>query len=98
MFNIKQVIRIYVPSGRPNGWTEWADIFGGALWVAVTYAKKFKFYFFKIFKIKKIYIHVERRALQPVFNKILANSFYYRLLLWKRARIQKPSLSICAHF
>ena len=24
---IKQVIRMYVPYSRPNGWTEWADIF-----------------------------------------------------------------------
>ena len=46
---------------------------------------------FQNFLNKKIYIHVERRALQLVFNKILT-------LLWKRARIQKPSLSICAHF
>ena len=31
---IKQDILIYVPSGRPNGWTEWAKICCGHLWVA----------------------------------------------------------------
>jgi len=27
IFIIKQDIRIYVSYSRPNGWTEWADIF-----------------------------------------------------------------------
>ena len=31
--NKKQDIRIYDPYSRPNGWTEWADIFCGHLWV-----------------------------------------------------------------
>ena len=26
IYIIKQDIEIYVPSGRPNGWTEWAEI------------------------------------------------------------------------
>ena len=29
---IKQDIRIFVPSGRPNGLTEWAKIFCGHSW------------------------------------------------------------------
>ena len=40
---IKQDIHIYVSSGRPNGWTEWADIFCGHSWVArlkIKYLKK----------------------------------------------------------
>ena len=26
-YKVRQDIRIYVPSGRPNGWTEWAEFF-----------------------------------------------------------------------
>ena len=29
IYIIKQDIRIYVPNRRPNGWTEWTDIFLG---------------------------------------------------------------------
>ena len=32
-FIIKENIRIYVPQGWLNGWTEWADIFCGQSWV-----------------------------------------------------------------
>ena len=34
IYIIEQDIRIYVPSGRPNGWTECANIFCGHSWVA----------------------------------------------------------------
>ena len=27
IYTIKQDIRIYVPYSRPNGWTDWAEIF-----------------------------------------------------------------------
>ena len=56
---IKQDIHIYISSGRPNGWTEWADIFCGHSWVArlkIKYLKKKKF-------------HWQRWALQLVFIK-----------------------------
>ena len=29
IYIIKQDIRIYVPYSRPNGWTDWAEIFCG---------------------------------------------------------------------
>ena len=31
---IKQDIYIYVAYSRPNGWTDWAEFFGGHSWVA----------------------------------------------------------------
>ena len=34
IYIIKQDIHIYVPSGRPNGWTEWAEFICGHSWVA----------------------------------------------------------------
>ena len=34
IYIIKQDIRIYVPYSRPNGSTEWAEIFCGHSWVA----------------------------------------------------------------
>ena len=34
IYIMKQDIRIYVPYSRPNGWTDWANIFCGHSWVA----------------------------------------------------------------
>ena len=34
IYIIKQDIRIYVPYSRPNGWTDWAEIFCGHSWLA----------------------------------------------------------------
>ena len=46
----KQNTRIYVAYSRPNGWTDWAEIFCGHSWVAGgCYRHKihfFQFYFF----------------------------------------------------
>ena len=64
IYIIKQDIRIYVPCSRPNGWTDWADIFCGHSWVAggCYRLKKFKFFFQNFFFRKFFY----PRALQLV--------------------------------
>ena len=59
IYIIKQDIRIYVPYSRPNGWTDWAEIFCGHSGVAggcfrqkksiiflKTFLKKIKNFFF----------------------------------------------------
>ena len=52
---IKQDIHIYVPYSRPNGWTEWAEIFCGQSWVAggCYRLKKLEFFSFKTFFFRK---------------------------------------------
>ena len=62
-FIIKQDSHIYVPYSRPNGWTDWAEIFCGHSEVAggCHRLKKFEIFSFKIF-------HGQRRALQLVVN------------------------------
>ena len=70
---IKQDIRIYiyVAYSRPNGWTDWAEICCGHLWVAgECYKPKKNFIFKKRFQ-------GQRRALQLVDYKIVK----YKLLL-----------------
>ena len=38
---------MYVPYSRPNGWTEWADIFIGNPWGVTKAEQILKFIFFK---------------------------------------------------
>ena len=65
---IKTDIYIYVPSGRPNGWTEWAKIFCGQSRVAWEWHRLKKLiYSFHNFS----FFHGQHRALQLVelYNK-----------------------------
>ena len=64
IYIIKQDIRIYVPYSRPNGWTDWAEIFCGHSWVAG--GLKNPIFFFQNF-----FFHEQRRALQLVFIIII---------------------------
>jgi len=72
----------YVAYSRPNGWTEWAEIFCGHSWVCVEcfslkklilFSKVFFIFFFKFYFI----FHGQRRALQLVVYQVMmyANSF-----------------------
>ena len=45
-FNIFLHTHIYVACSRPNGWTDWAEIFCKHSWVAVLKVKKIIFYNF----------------------------------------------------
>ena len=74
IYIIKQDIHIHVAYSRPNGWTEWADIFCGHSWVAgvclrlkriETFLLK---YFFKNFNFF-FFFFGQRRILQLVSTK-----------------------------
>ena len=66
-------IYIYVAFSRPNGWTDWAEIFcvhslvAGGCYKLKNRNFFFKFVFFKIFFFK-FFFHGPRRALQLVFT------------------------------
>ena len=57
---------MYVAFSRPNGWTDWAEIFCEHSWVAggggCFKLKKFDIFF-------KFFIHRQRSALQLVFHR-----------------------------
>ena len=57
---IKQNIYIHVAYSRPNGWTNWADIFCGQ--GVLQAIQKFDIFFF-------IFFHGQRRTHQLVINK-----------------------------
>ena len=66
IYIIKQDIRIYVPYSRPNGWTDWAEIFcvHSRVAMGVTKAKKNRKEKFPTFFFPWAY-----QALQLVTNK-----------------------------
>ena len=62
---------MYVPYSWPNGWTDWAEIFCGHLWVAggcYRLKKNSNFFPENVF-IKIFFFHGQRRALQLVTFK-----------------------------
>ena len=63
IFIIKQDIRLYVPYSRPNGWTDWAEIFWGRSWVAGGCYRQKKIVFSNIFFFDNFFFHGQRLAL-----------------------------------
>ena len=64
------IICTYVAYSRPNGWTEWADIFCGHSWLASGFFRpknEFVFNFFFVNFLLQIFVfHGQPRALQLV--------------------------------
>jgi len=63
IYIIKQDIRIYVPYGRPNGWTEWPEICCGHSWIAWGFYRLKEIVFLFLFLF---FFHRKRRALQLI--------------------------------
>ena len=84
IYIIKQDSHIYVPYSRPNGWTDWADIFCGHSGVAEGWhrLKKNSKIFFKIYFFSTFFFHGQRRALQLVPNKTCFNHFLLIRSTW----------------
>ena len=93
----KQDIHIYVPSGRPNGWTKWAEHFSGLSARGMSKAKKVSNKFFKFFfqwatpfvqlvlikqKVAFISLYPTWHEVGQVFRGLLAECSFLRLEFW----------------
>ena len=75
----KQDIRMYVPSGRQNGWTEWADFFCGNTWVTWSWHTLKKFDYFETFIFSYCCSIFLLRA-TPGPSAIYKNTYYVSLV------------------